>query len=104
MEQELLKQDRIQWSREHASPPWESPETDILTKHIQESFVDKEGAPLETIRTHATVECGLLSEKYPETTWISVGVTIHNMHTVNEYIEIRDLEKFVERMENFLQR
>lgn len=89
------------WTLSHESPPWIcASETPLLSK-IQEIFC-RDNEPIPTLTTHAAVEAGLLSKKYPQTQWLSVGATIHDMHTTKESIATKDLEAFTERMEKFI--
>ena len=57
---------------------------------------------VDAIVTHATIEAGTLAEKYPDTEWVSIGATCHDMHTTREHIYLRDLEEFCERLEALL--
>ncbi len=89
------------WTLSHESPPWIcASETPLLSK-TQEVFC-RDNEPIPTLTTHAAVEAGLLSKKYPQTQWLSVGATIHDMHTTRESITTKDFEEFVERMEKFI--
>jgi dipeptidase D len=88
-----------EWTMSHESPPWNNDTTSQFLNNIQTSFVDRDGTPLPLKTTHAAVECGILSKKYPQTEWISVGATISDMHTTRESILVKDFEEFVERME-----
>lgn len=92
------------WTLSHESPPWCSHLTSSLLRDIQETFVDEEEIPLPLITTHATVEAGLLSKKYPQTEWVSVGATISDMHTTRESLRIKDFEEFVEKLERLITR
>jgi dipeptidase D len=90
------------WTISHESPPWNNNTQSQFLSDVQASFVDKTNIPLPLQTTHAAVECGLLAKKYPQTEWISVGATISDMHTTKESIKTKDLEEFVERMENMI--
>lgn len=52
--------------------------------------------------THATMESGVLAEKFPQTQWVSFGATCHDMHTTREHIYLCDLEEFCERLKNII--
>jgi len=92
------------WTMSHESPPWNNDTTSQLLKNIQASFVDGANTSLPLKTTHAAVECGILSKKYPQTEWISVGATISDMHTTRESMLVKDFEEFVERMESLITR
>lgn len=88
-----------EWTTSQETPVWLSDTASPFVARIQEVFRDADDEPLPAITIHATVEAGMLAQKYPQTQWVSVGATIHYMHTTEEYIETKDFEKFVERME-----
>lgn len=90
------------WTMSHESPPWNNDSQSEFTNNIQSSFVYEEGTPLPLRTIHATVEAGVLSKKYPQTEWVSVGVTISDMHTTRESVKTKDFEEFVERMEHII--
>jgi di/tripeptidase len=91
-----------EWTMSQDTPVWLSDATSPFVVNIQEVFRDADDEPLPAVTTHAAVEVGMLAQKYPQTQWVSVGATVHNMHTTEEYIEIKDFEKFVERMETLI--
>lgn len=88
-----------EWTMSQDTPVWLSDTASPFVTTIQEVFRDIDDEPLPAITIHATVEAGMLAQKYPQTQWVSIGATIHHMHTTEEYIETKDFEKFVERME-----
>lgn len=51
---------------------------------------------------HATMEAGTLAEKYPNTEWVSIGASCHDMHTTREHIYLSDLEEFCGRLEKII--
>lgn len=91
------------WTLSHQSPVWLVDDNSPLIKRLQEAFRNKDNEPLPAITIHAAVEAGVLAEKFPHTQWVSVGATVHHMHTTKEYIKTKDFERFIERMEKFLQ-
>ena len=93
---------KTEWTMSQDTPVWLSDTASPFVASIQEVFRDTDNEPLPAITIHATVEAGMLAQKYPKTQWVSVGATIHNMHTTEEYINIRDFEEFVERMETLI--
>ncbi|ERT67993.1 M20/M25/M40 family metallo-hydrolase (plasmid) [Cetobacterium somerae] len=42
---------------------------------------------------HAGLECGAISQKYPNMDIISIGPNIKEVHTPNEYLDISSTEK-----------
>lgn len=89
------------WTMNHESPPWSNTIQSDLLVRIQESFLDEENHPIPLLMTHAAVEAGLLSKKYPQTEWVSVGATIADMHTTRESIQENDFKEFTERVTRF---
>ncbi len=104
MEKVFLEDTETKWTMTQKSPPWVNTykEEASLISLLQSIFIDENNSTLPLVTTHAAVECGLLAQKYPRTEWISVGATVHNMHTVEEHIKTKDFEEFVERMGEFL--
>jgi dipeptidase D len=73
-------------------PNWKSP---LLKKAIlvYEDLFQQEPV-IEII--HAGVECGVLSEKYPDIQMLSLGPTIKNAHTYHEKVNVSDIEKILD--------
>lgn len=94
--------DELNWSLSHESPVWLADADSPFVRKIQESMESVNGKKVPTMVTHATVEVGTLAEKYPDTEWISIGATCHDMHTTREHIYLSDLEEFCERMEKII--
>lgn len=49
---------------------------------------------LRTDKVHCGLECGVLTEKYPQLQIISVGPTIHHPHSPQESVEIESVRRF----------
>ncbi len=49
------------------------------------------------------MEAGTLAEKYPNTAWVSIGASCHDMHTTREQIYLADLEEFCGRLQEIIQ-
>lgn len=65
-------------------------------------FRTEHGDPLPAITMHATMEAGTLAQKYPQTSWVSIGATCHDMHTAQEHIYRKDLKEFTRRTASLL--
>ncbi len=92
----------LNWSLSHESPVWLADADSPFVKKILESIESVNGKKIPAITTHATVEVSTLAEKYPDTEWVSIGATCHDMHTTREHISLSDLEEFCERMERII--
>lgn len=104
MKQKILsKFEEVSWSLSHESPVYLADADSPFVRKIQESMESVNGKKVPTMVTHATVEVGTLAERYPDTEWISIGATCHDMHTTREHIHLADLEEFCERMERIIE-
>lgn len=92
----------MRWTLSHGSPVWISDPESPVVRSVQSLWVDEDGVSLPAVTTHATMEAGILAQKFPETTWVSLGATIHGMHTIDEHIFIRDFEVFAHRMRSLI--
>lgn len=52
------------------------------------------GGNLCTDKVHCGLECGVITEKYPQLQIISVGPTIHHPHSPQESVEIESVNRF----------
>jgi dipeptidase D len=93
----------VNFELSHESPVWLANADSPFVRKIQESMESANDKKVPTMVTHATVEVGTLAEKYPDTEWISIGATCHDMHTTREHIYLADLEEFCQRMERIIQ-
>lgn len=50
--------------------------------------------PLATDKVHCGLECGVITEAYPELQIVSLGPTIHHPHSPQESVEIESVERF----------
>lgn len=82
----------LQWQESCSTRAWVSTLSDFTSK-IQTHFWD-----IPPIITHATMEAGVLSDKYPDIEWVSVGPTVANMHTVDESFLVSDFDSFAQSM------
>jgi len=48
----------------------------------------------KVLAVHAGLECGLIGEKYPKMDMISVGTELKGVHSPDEKIHIKSVEKF----------
>lgn len=71
-------------------PAWK-PETNRFTAlvgaHMQAVFGES-----RTMAIHAGLECGILSQKYPDIRFASIGPTIHYPHSTREMVDLKSVE------------
>ncbi len=93
----------ISYELDHETPVWYADPENEFIQNIAETVSGKKWPLVPTVVTHATVEVGILADKYPGTQWLSMGATCHNMHTTREHIYLADLEEFCERLERVIE-
>lgn len=71
--------------------PWEREESELLKVVWEIVCAHNPQAELKSI--HAGLECGILKQKYPAISFVSIGPTISHPHSVKEEM---DLESFVQ--------
>ena len=69
-------------------PAWEYRKESKLRELFCETYSLLYESKPRTAAIHAGLECGLFSEKMPETDMISVGPNMHDIHTPKERLEI----------------
>jgi dipeptidase D len=92
----------ISYELDHETPVWYADSDNEFIQNIAQTMQGKKWPEIPTVVTHATVEVGILADKYPGTQWVSIGATCHNMHTTREHIVLSDLEEFCERLEKII--
>lgn len=85
-------------------PAWEYKKTELedVAKNIYKSIFNKD---LGVELTHGGLECGILLEKLPGASAVSIGPTLYGAHSVDEKLEIETVKKiydFVEKLLNSL--
>lgn len=75
-------------------PGWKpDPHSPVLTL-ILDTFHDLFHEEGKALAIHAGLECGLFSEKYPGMDMVSYGPTMRGVHSPDEKLEIRSVERF----------
>lgn len=69
-------------------PGWKLDPNSKLLKATRESYVRLFGKEPKVLAIHAGLECGLLSEKYPEIDMVSFGPTLRGVHSPDERLHI----------------
>jgi dipeptidase D len=75
-------------------PGWKPNMSSELLARSKRLWKETHGAAPEVHVVHAGLECGLLSEKYPEMDMISLGPTIENAHSPKERVSISSVARF----------
>jgi len=87
----LLKRYGFGVGREEAYPAWK-PEINPFARRVAETMAEQFGRS-EFQAIHAGLECGILSEKYPQIRMASIGPTIENPHSVRERVDLDSVER-----------
>ena len=93
----------VNFELSHEWPVWLADAHSPFVQWILTSIKSYNGKSIPAITMHATMEAGTLAEKFPETQWVSIGASCHDMHTTREHIYLADLEEFCGRFEKIIQ-
>lgn len=91
----LLAGFRVEFSASYGA--WNIPNDAALVKKVQEAYAKAQlnaDDPLKTDKVHCGLECGVITEKYPQLKIVSIGPTIHHPHSPQESVEIESVERF----------
>jgi len=83
-------------------PAWEYRSESKLRELFCETYSQLFGRIPKTAAIHAGLECGLFSEKLPETDMISIGPDMHDIHTPKERLEISSTVRVYKVLEKML--
>lgn len=74
---------------------WNIHEDAAFVRQVVEAYKTLPGDRQMTIdKVHCGLECGVLTEKYPDLQIVSVGPTIHHPHSPQESVETGSVERF----------
>jgi dipeptidase D len=65
-----------------------------ILKTMKETYRKLYGKDAEIKAIHAGLECGILSEPYPNWDMISIGPTIRHPHSPDEKVKVDTVAKF----------
>ena len=74
-------------------PPWQPIWNSELLKKCKVIYRELFGSDVKVEVLHAGIECGVISNKYPNCEMISFGPTIVDPHSPDERLKISDVEK-----------
>ncbi len=80
-----------------------NPESPIVLL-MQEVYQEQTGQEAAVTAIHAGLECGTIVSKYPGMDAISIGPTLHDVHTPNERLEIATVPMLMDLLMETLQR
>jgi dipeptidase D len=75
-------------------PAWK-PEINSFSKEVEKAMIEVFGKS-EFKAIHAGLECAIISEKYPDMKFTSIGPNIESPHSTSERVEIASVEKIFE--------
>ncbi|MBN2668545.1 MAG: aminoacyl-histidine dipeptidase [Bacteroidales bacterium] len=84
-------------------PGWAPNTNSEIMKHTAKSYEKLFGIKPIVRSIHAGLECGLFLEKYPDLDMISFGPTLRAVHSPDERIEIKSVEKFWKHLKDVLE-
>lgn len=77
-------------------PGWSPNPDSVILEISKKAYHDLSGHEAKVLAVHAGLECGLIGEKYPEMDMISFGPELKGVHSPDEKIHIKSVEKFWE--------
>ncbi len=75
-------------------PGWKPDTNSPIMKICHEAYTDLFHEEPEIMAIHAGLECGLFLTKYPNMDMVSVGPTMHHVHSPQEQLFIPSVERF----------
>ena len=83
----------VQIEQPEGYPGWKPNLASPLLAITKESYLGAFGAEPGLLAIHAGLECGLLTEKYPDLDIVSFGPNIQGAHSPDEKVEIASVQK-----------
>jgi dipeptidase D len=74
-------------------PGWKPNMKSKLVATTRAKYKEAFGSEAELLAIHAGLECGLLTEKYPDLDIVSFGPNIHGAHSPDEKVQISSVQK-----------
>ena len=85
-------------------PGWQYDRDSALRKEIEAVYRDLTGRDGKIEATHGGLECGLLIEKIPGLDAVSMGPELHDVHSVNERLNVASTARVYELVCEVLKR
>lgn len=83
-------------------PAWEPDPDSPLTKQVSKAYKKLTGKKPHITAIHAGLECGILNDKIPGMDSISIGPELHDVHSVNENLNIASAERLSSLLKKML--
>jgi dipeptidase D len=80
--------------QEEPYPGWKPNPASKLLATMKEVHAEVFGEEPEVEAIHAGVEAGIIGEKFPGVDMVSIGPTIKNPHSPEEYVDVKTVEAF----------
>jgi len=77
-------------------PGWKPNVHSEILKVFKSVYTEMNGKEPEVAAIHAGLECGIISEKYPNMDMISFGPTMYGVHSPDERLNIQSVQPFYE--------
>lgn len=85
-------------------PPWEFKSDSALQELYKNTYTEHFGTAPKMQALHAGLECGVFASEIGGIDCIAVGPNIHDVHTVNEKLEISSVKNFYELLIKVLEK
>ena len=85
-------------------PAWEYRKVSPLRDIMIETYAEMYGSKPQICAIHAGLECGILAEKLEGADMVSIGPNMKNVHTPDEHLEIKSVERCWEYLLRVLER
>ena len=89
----ILKENSAKYEFSNGYPEWKYKADSILRDKATELYKKMYNKDMIVEVIHAGLECGAISQNYPELDFISVGPNLRDVHTPEEYLEIDSTER-----------
>jgi len=90
---EIAEKYKASYEFSAAYPEWRYRSVSPLREKAIKVWKDLTGKDMEVSIIHAGLECGALSQNYPDIDFISIGPNMQDVHTPEEKLEIASTEK-----------
>lgn len=90
----VMKLGGLQTKKSGDYPGWQPNRDSAVLEIAKTSYNHLFDHEPRVVACHAGLECGLLSERYPNVDMVSFGPNIRRAHSPDEYVEIQSVQKF----------
>ena len=89
----ILKENNASFEFSAGYPEWKFRAESKLREKALEVYKKLYNKDMKVEVIHAGLECGAISQNYPDIDFISVGPNLRDVHTPSEYLEIDSTER-----------